>query len=186
MLSSLDRGASFRSFPGLWSKRKSIDFLMDLPLKMLEACVSVSVRLARPLLPALGSSLALLGTHISVSDSSIHQMCMFPALGVFWWRRQTGISSCEAFTLGASRDYPCFFELGFQDDWLIVLDLCALPVAVRFDQKPFPPSWVSVLVCVPSVIASNVVPTYWMAPLTVGCPFPCYKGLLIRISLLEP
>lgn len=150
---------------------------------MLEASVSVSTRLARPLLPALGSSVALLGNHISVSDSSVRQMCVFPALGVFWWRRQTGISSSEAFTEGASGDCPCLSELGSQDDWLIVLDLHALPVALRFDQKLFEPSWVSVLVFVPSFISSEVVPTYWMAPCTAGWPFPWYRGLVSLLHL---
>lgn len=50
-------------------------------------------------------------------------------------------------------------------------------ITLRFDQKPFQPNWVSVLVCVPPFIALSVVPTCWLAP----------GGLVTdRVGSLEP
>lgn len=58
-------------------------------------------------------------------------------------------------------------------------------VAWRSDQKPFKPSWVSVLVRVSSFFALNVVAPAWMAPFTVVGPFPSHKDPFIYISLVE-
>lgn len=50
-------------------------------------------------------------------------------------------------------------------------------ITLRFDQKPFKPNWVSVLVCVPPFISLSVVPTCWLAP----------GGLVTdRVGALEP